>query len=326
MIESFDEPVMLSRRDLDRIRQAVLRVERGQYAEDEPPPSNHVEAVPWSRMHRINPTSSEPGQVWTHQAPNFNDATLGFTQLGQEWLSIANDAGVGWLGRTPYVDSPMFAVPGFQKHLPLWQIPRMRFRNSTQENILPHHLVRIYGPALPEGWREGGATSPRRAMQGGTPNTYGTAGSVWVNGETVVKPGDHGTCYYPLSYPIAAAYDEDADPPGMGERWGPMSGETVLQRYAGGFMTLGLIDADDEHLVAVVARPQTFVMAKTSGTWTKGTTQSVNVWHGPFTAMENASATLSAYNFFHDVDSGKWVALGHFGEGDTYLAIAGEIC
>ncbi len=330
--ESIDDPLLMTRGDFARVRGVVHRTEAAHPTDDESAPTGPIDSVAFARMTRINPSSSEPGQVWMMRYPIPGDLTGGFSQLGQEWLNVANDFGVGWLGETPFVDSPMLCFPGIEKHIPLWQIPRMRFLNSTQETILPHHLVRLYGPVYQEGWREGGGTTTtRKAMRGGTPNTYGTNGTVWVNGETAVKSGDTGTCYHPLGYPICAAYDPDTeDIPEFGQRWGPRSGETTLRRWAGGFMILGVIDSDRK-LASVIARPAHRLIGKspTGSTWSRETVATVKVYHGPPgtpASMADSGDTVEAVNYFGDIPSNRYVGMQHAEEGDYYEVIAAYNC
>lgn len=63
-------------------------------------------------------------------------------------------------------------------------------------------------------------------------------------------------------------------------------------------------------------------LAKTTATWTKGTSQTLNLWAGTPGSESQVSDQVIAWNKFANVASGKWVMLAR--ANSTFYLIAAE--
>lgn len=68
--------------------------------------------------------------------------------------------------------------------------------------------------------------------------------------------------------------------------------------------------------------PRSHVLAKTSAAWSKGSSQTVNVYSGPHGSEVETSDRLIAWNRFADIASNKWVMLARV--GSSWYVISAE--
>lgn len=67
---------------------------------------------------------------------------------------------------------------------------------------------------------------------------------------------------------------------------------------------------------------RTHVLAKTSGSWSKGTSQTLNVYAGTQGSELQTSDAIMAWNSFADIGANKWVMLASV--GSAWYVISAE--
>ena len=65
--------------------------------------------------------------------------------------------------------------------------------------------------------------------------------------------------------------------------------------------------------VTATAGQRNHVLAKTTGEWTKGTSQALNIYAGPQGSEVETSDQVQAWNRFADIADDKWVMLARVG-------------
>lgn len=188
-----------------------------------------------------------------------------------------------------------------------------QFINSGASTIPAYGVLRITGAGFLAG--------VGLRFQCDQPDTYGSQWSHAINSGSSVAAGASG--WLSFDFPAYAAYDTADGTPVAGQSIGPRNGTWLLRAKTGGFRVISVLDSTNG--IALVSQaPLLTVKGKTSGVWTKGTSQSVPVWWGTEGAETSTGVSVFAYNRYGDVQSGKSCRLEWNPDTASFEMVAGE--
>lgn len=170
--------------------------------------------------------------------------------------------------------------------------PVVRFRNDALTDAPAYGVMQISGAVVD-------ATSGERIVTVIQPDKFGSQYDVLVNGDEPVVPGALGSAQS-FGGPVAALYNSGDGTPGLGECWGPRSGDWLLRKSTGGFRIAGNPLGGS---VVCTQAPWIHFRGKTVSTLALNTYGSVTIY---FQGV-SVSVAVDVFNAYDDVDAGKWV-------------------
>jgi hypothetical protein len=140
----------------------------------------------------------------------------------------------------------------------------------------------------------------------------------YVNGDTEVRQGEYGLAQ--LGPVVTVAYDTGT--PALGEGWGPKPSQfTLSKNYPHIATVLGIVDGTKKWMLAQWNQLDRLI-GKTNATHNKNASGTINLYQGAAGSEALISSlTVSAFNKFANVASGKWVVVEWI-NGQWYLTSA----
>jgi len=174
----------------------------------------------------------------------------------------------------------------------------IRFHNDSGETIPPFAVMRITGTNI-------AGTAPWRIKCGKPNTTFYRYYAVNCAAQCAVSDNSWCTMLWDPGYVL---YDT-GNTPAIGETWGPQDGTWTLKKGRWGFNIIaGNAGSGATSKTLAVQHVVNHVLGKTNASHAKSASGTVNLYAGTLgSETQVTSMTVTAYNRFAAVGSGKWV-------------------
>lgn len=178
------------------------------------------------------------------------------------------------------------------------QLAKIRFRNDNSGTVPAWGVMRITGAST----TTGGSWFATTNQPNTTLNRY-----YLVNSGREVETGKFGWGTY-LWHSNYVLYDT-GNTPAYGETWGPQNGTWTIKKNNWGFNIVGgNTGSGSSSRTLAVQHVVNHLLGKTNASHAKSASGTVNLYTGTLgSETQVTSMTVTAYNRFAAVSSGKWV-------------------